>query len=339
MRTLVRDTFLLASAALALASGCTRTPTLDETRTSGLSELTSEVDADRLMAFTAGLVAAHQSDTPMDCALMDEDDPHSEGCNLTRDKARAYLREQLESLGYTVTEQVDGLYPWTTVNLVAEKRGTTRPDEVVLVGAHYDAFFAAADDNSTGVAAVLELARVLREHSFARTIRFVGFDLEELGFTGSARYVAGLSPGDDVTAALVFDSIGFRRHEPGSQRAPSGLSLPTTGDFLAVISNARSVGPADDVWLLNQRLGLTRVVSIEAPGRGESALVSDLLRSDHGPFWLADKPALFFTDTTEFRNERYHTPNDTLDTLDPAFLAEVTRLAVVSVAYWAEGAP
>jgi hypothetical protein len=338
MRTLIRHSFLLAGTALALASGCARTTALDEARTEGLAELASEVDAERLMTFTSEVVAAHQSDTPVDCALMHQEDPLSVGCNLTRDKARAYMRAQLEAMGYTVTDQVAGEAPWTTVNLVAEKRGSTRPDEVVLVGAHYDAFYAAADDNSTGVAAVLELARVLSGRSFSRTIRFVGFDLEELGFTGSTRYVAERAK-DDIHAALVFDSIGFRRTEPGSQRAPTGLALPDTGDFLAVISNARSVGPADEVWLLNQRWNFTRVVAVEAPGRGESAFVSDLLRSDHGPFWLADKPALFFTDTTEFRNPRYHTPEDTLDTLDPAFLAEVTRLAAASIAYWAEGTP
>ncbi len=338
MRTLLQRSLLLAGAALALASGCTRTQALDEARTGGLAALASQVDPERLMAWTSEVVAAHQSDTPVDCALMNQHDPLSVGCHLTRDKAREYMRGQLEAMGYTVTEQVAGEAPWTTVNLVAEKRGTSRPEEVVLVGAHYDAFHAAADDNSTGVAAVLELARVLRGRSFARTIRFVGFDLEELGFTGSTRYVAGLG-GEDIVVSLIFDSIGFRRTEPGSQRAPTGLALPDTGDFLAVISNAGSVKPADEVWLLNQRLGLTRVVAIEAPGRGESALVSDLLRSDHGPFWLADRPSLFFTDTTEFRNERYHTPDDTLDTLDPAFLAEVTRLAAVSTAYWAEENP
>ncbi len=339
MRTLLRHSFLLAGTALALASGCARTPTLDEARTGGLSGLTSEVDPERLMALTAGLVAAHQSDTPVDCSLMHQEDPLSVGCNLTHEKARVYMREQLQALGYTVTEQVAGEPPWTTVNLVAEKRGRTRPNEVVLVGAHYDAFYAAADDNSTGVAAVLELARVLGPRSFERTIRFVGFDLEELGYIGSTRYVAGLAKEEDIAVALVFDSIGFRRTEPGSQRAPAGLSLPDAGNFLAVISNAGSVESADEVWLLNQRLGFTRVASIEAPGQGESALVSDLLRSDHGPFWLADKPALFFTDTTEFRNERYHTPHDTLDTIDPAFLAEVTRLAAASIAYWAEVTP
>lgn len=323
--------------AAVLATGCARAPTLDESRIPGLSELAAAIDADRLMASVHAIVAEHRADTPVDCAVIGISDPDSEGCHLTRDRAREYLRRELETLGYEVREHRSGQGPLATTNLIAERRGTTRPDEIVLLGAHFDVFHAAADDNSTGVAALIEIARALSDQSFDRTVRFVGFDLEELQFTGSARYVADVAKDENIVAALVLDSIGYRRSDEGSQTAPPGLAMPTVGDFLAVIANGRSAGLSDDVWLLNERLTLTKVATIEAPGRGEAALIGDLLRSDHGPFWLVDRPALFFTDTTNFRNEHFHKPTDTPDTLDPAFLSEVTRLTAVSLAYWAGG--
>jgi Zn-dependent M28 family amino/carboxypeptidase len=326
-------------AAAALLAGCSRTASLEEARTRGLGEVAAAVDPARVWAYTEGLVAAHRADTPVDCRTFMEFDPESPGCNLTRDAARVYLRGELEALGYRVVEQEVAGGTLRTTNLVAERRGTQHPGEVVLVGAHFDAFFAAADDNSTGVAVMLELARVLSTRPLARTVRFVGFDLEELGLTGSTRYVQGGAKDDAIVASIILDSVGFRRREPSSQTAPTGLSLPTTADFLAVIANAQSTPHADEVWLLNQRLSLTRAVAVEAPGRGDSPLTGDLLRSDHGPFWLADKPALFFTDTTQFRNAHYHTPGDTLETLDRDFLAEVTRLAAVATVYWAGGLP
>ncbi len=334
MRAYARWILLVA---VVLTTRCTSTRELDENRLDGLERLAAEVKSEALMATVHEVVAAHQSDTPEDCGFLEEEDPDSAWCHLTRVKARELLRGRLESLGYTVTEQVaiDGSF--TATNVVAEKRGTRYPDEIVLVGAHFDAFFAGADDNTSGVAALLEVARLFAPHSFERTVRFVGFDLEEFGLVGSIKYVDERAKSDNVVAAVIVDSIAFRNTAPGSQTGIVGFSVPSTADFIAVGADADSASLADELWQLNRRFDFTSVALAEAPGRTESVLTGDLMRSDHAPFWLAGKPALFFSDTADLRNAHYHQPTDTPDTLDPEFLAEVTRLVAVSLAYWAGG--
>ncbi len=332
MRTFPRWTPLLA---VALINSCTSTHSLDEARIDGLEALAEEIKSEALMATVHEVVAAHQSDTPEDCTPMGGD-PDTAWCHLTRVKARELFRSRLASFGYTVSEQVASSGSYTAINVVAEKRGTRYPDEIVLVGAHFDAFYAGADDNSSGVAAVLEIARLFASRSFERTVRFVGFDLEEIGFVGSLGYVEG-ARSDQIVAAVNLDSIAFRNTAPGSQTGVVGFSVPSTADFIAVGADADSMSLADDLWQLNRRFGFTKVALAEAPGRNETVLTGDLMRSDHAPFWLAGKPTVFFSDTADLRNAHYHRPTDTPETLDPAFLAEVTRLVTVSLAYWAGG--
>ena len=202
--------------ALLLSAGCAPPPALDAPNLGGLRAMAAEVDPARMMATVGQLAADHEEDTPLPCVP----DFSERLCHLTRDVARARMRSALEALGYTVSEQSAGDGADGTRNLVAEKRGTTRPDEVVLVGAHFDAFWSGADDNSSGVAAVLEIARAASTRSFDRTIRFLGFDLEEPGLVGSTRYVATLSQGP--VASLAFDCIGFSSSAPGFRGASPG---------------------------------------------------------------------------------------------------------------------
>jgi Zn-dependent M28 family amino/carboxypeptidase len=332
-----RSTFFALVAALGL-SGCTEPARLEEGRLGGLDGLASGVSRDRLMDDVRALVDAHLRDTPVDCTGLELSEA-PELCHLTRDKARELMRERLEAVGLRVSEQEVSDGRFSTRNLIAEIPGSVRPGEVVLVGAHYDAFYGGADDNSSGVAAVLELARVLAPHRFERTVRFVGFDLEEFGLVGSTRYVAAAPREERIVAALVLDTIGFRRREPGSQRSPTGMRLPDTGDFIIAIADAHSEGLMRDALLLNRRFGLTRMSAVRGPEAAEAPLLSDLLRSDHAPFWLTDRPALFLSDTANFRSPHYHQSTDTPDTLDPDFLAEVVRLCAVSLGYWAGGMP
>ncbi|WP_257450115.1 M28 family peptidase [Archangium lipolyticum] len=326
--------------AMALSAGCaTESIPLDEARLSGLPELSAAVDEARLKRVVDELVAAHRSDRPLDCTRLGIPNatPDHLFCHHTREKAREYMHRELQEMGYTVNDQVSRDGELDIANVVAEKRGTRYPDEIVLVGAHYDAFYAGADDNSTGVAAVLELARILSSHSFERTVRFVGFDLEELGLVGSTRYVNEQVKDENVVAALILDSIGYRDTTPGSQQGVPPLSFPSAADFILATTNAHSSRQADEMWALNQRLGLTRMMTLGAPGQGNGPATGDLMRSDHAPFWLAGKPAIFLGDTADLRSPHYHRPTDTPDTLDTAFVAEVVRLSAVSLAYWAGG--
>lgn len=321
---------LLALAALFFVQ-CSSPPTLDEERAAILGDVVAQVDEDNLMATVEALVEAHNADAPLKCQYA------GYPCGLTHDLARELLLQRLNQLGLAVhTHSVsDGLY--STTNVIAEKKGTERPNEIVMVGAHYDAFYSGADDNSTGVAAVLEIARVLGSRSFPRTLRFVGFDLEEYGLVGSIRYANTEAADDTIVGAIVFDCIGFRSDEPNSQSSLPGFPAPSTGNFLAVIGNGASSRLSDEAWLIQERLGVVEVRGIDVPGISDSLAAGNLNRSDHTPFWLQGKPALFLTDTANFRNPHYHEPSDRIATLDPAFLKGVTQLSAALIAYWAGG--
>lgn len=218
-------------------------------------------------------------------------------------------------------------------NISFEIPGRTAPQEVLVVGAHFDAVPGSpgADDNGSGTAAVLEIARVLRGRPMHRTVRFVLFNLEELGHIGSNQYVAQvraehLEGSQRIVGMLSLEMLGYFTAEPGSQRNPfrnvAGAPQRDTGNFLALATIAAH-GPFCRALEAAMRTDLPdfQAVSIDmfpiAP--------PDLLRSDHAPFLLLGVPAVMVTDTANFRNPNYHKATDTPDTLDPAGFARAVR--------------
>ncbi|MGZ3461001.1 MAG: M28 family peptidase [Archangium sp.] len=330
----------LFAALLWLAAGsCASRPSVEPSAVSRSGAFAAGVEKSRLVSDVGELVVAHQGDTPLDCALFDTsviDTTRRPVCHLTREKARALVRQRFEALGYSVTphDTEDARFP--TSNLIAEVRGTEHPDEVVLVGAHYDAYYSGADDNSSGVAAMLEMARLAAGKRFARTVRFMGFDLEELGSVGSTRYVQA-HPGEEIVAAIVFDCIGYRDPAPGAQLGLPGFPMPPTGDFIAALANEQSRPRLEELYALASRLGYGFLLGVMVPNDGTGPASGNVMRSDHAPFWMAGQSALFLTDTANFRNPHYHRDTDVPSTLDPDFLADVTRLSAAGLSFWAEG--
>ena len=327
----------LATAGLLLATACTPTLELSDEQVDRLSLLAGQVETARLMAHVQALTGTHQEETPLSCSDLQREQ-YVPLCHVTRDQARALMRSRLEELGFQVRDQEGQRGDLRFTNLVADLPGTTRPEEIVLVGAHFDAHYMGADDNSTGVAGVLELARVLSQYRFERTLRFVGFDLEELGDVGSGHYVDTMGS-EKLTGALIFDCIGYYDTRPGSQMTIPGLPSPTTGDFLAIIGNDDSLDMATDLHQLNERLRLMNLVSIIAPGNGTSVvpISATLMRSDNAPFWYKGHRALFLTDTANFRNPNYHQASDTLDTLSPELFRRAVQVSAAGLATWAGG--
>lgn len=319
-----------------LLSGCATEPVLREPRLEQLAALSAQVDGELLMGTLRELVEAHRQDTPLDCTGLGGD-RYPPYCHLTRERAGALMQLRLEALGLRVSRNEFSSSQYPTSNIIADLPGTTHPEEVVLVGAHYDAFYAGADDNTSGAAAVLELARVLSRQRYPRTLRFVGFDLEELALIGSTRYITGHTGPERIVASLVFDCIGYFDTRPGSQQSLPGLPTPAAGDFLAVIGNDVSSHRAAEVYALNQEFDFIPIVPILAPRDGTSPTAGNLMRSDHAPFWLTGHEALFFTDTANFRNRHYHRDTDTVDTLDASRYQQVVRLSAATLAYWAGG--
>ena len=202
----------------------------------------------------------------------------------------------------------------------------------ILIGAHYDSIpgTPGADDNASGVSALIAAAHAIGPHE---DVCYVAFDGEECGFVGSRALVAGLGQ-HRPEQVHVLEMVGYASREPGSQRNPVPvIQVPTVGDFLGLVGTFSSrrlldhvLATADCHAVPVQGLFLPDV-PLEMIGR----ISHHLLRSDHAPFWEEGIPALMWTDTAEFRNPHYHSHTDTPETLDYEFLAGVTRLLVHAV--------
>jgi Zn-dependent M28 family amino/carboxypeptidase len=257
-----------------------------------------------------------------------------EALQLTAD----YLRDSLGNLGYQMSEHLFEDNGSTFRNVIASRAGLVHPGERVAVLAHYDtvAGTPGADDNASGVAVLLEMARALSQLSFERTVQFIGVCLEEnqreddhdSGTRGSgalARHAR--EEGWDLRAVVVLESVGYAGDEV-VQSLPPGIPVPVpeVGNFIAVVGNERSgeISQAIVRSIEQHRVALPHVV-LTVPGNGE--LLPDSRRSDHAPFWDQGFPAIMLTDTTNFRNPHYHQPTDTLATLNLEFAAKVCRCA------------
>ncbi|HEY9732056.1 MAG TPA: M28 family peptidase [Drouetiella sp.] len=216
-----------------------------------------------------------------------------------------------------------------TRNIIAELKGTKLPQEIILLGAHYDSVYdcPAANDNGSGVAALLELARLLSKFESDRTIRFVAFTNEEPPFFGTedwgAQQYANVchERAEKVIAMFSLETMGYYSDVSGSQSFPHdvfGLVYPKQGDFIAFVSNMKSRR------LLNR---VTKLFRNATPFPCEKIAVPESIRgvadSDHAAFWKYDYPALMITDTAYYRYPHYHTREDTPEKIDYDSLARV----------------
>ena len=251
--------------------------------------------------------------------------------------AEDYVALELSSAGLRVERQ---LFEWNRTefhNVVATREGSEPALPIVVVGAHFDtrAETPGADDNASGVAAMLEVARMLRGARLRATVQLVGFNLEELQrrpvhyALGSRAYARWLRErGQRVAGALVLEMLGFTQPRQG---APPGARLfaevPRTGDFLSAVGDRQS-RPLLAAFERAARAHVP-VSGLTVPFRGW--LLPDTRRSDNCRFWDAGYPALMVTDTADFRNPHYHRPSDTPDTLDYKFLTRATAAIEAAV--------
>lgn len=271
--------------------------------------------------------------------------------------AAVYLEAELTALGFTVGRQPYDCNGKQVRNLDATLAGkaiggnaeavatrttatrtataTTQPAEAgpewVVVGAHYDSVRGSpgANDNGSGVAALLEVARLLKAAGppAGRSVRFVLFVNEEPPFfhgpqMGSVVYAKRCKDrGERVAAMLSLETMGCYSDVPGSQAypPPMGRGLPVAGDFVAF------VGDTSAKDLVRRCVGSFRSHT-RFPSQGVSApdQVQGISWSDHWYFARQGFPALMVTDTAKFRYSSYHTARDTPDKVDYDRLARVT---------------
>jgi hypothetical protein len=246
------------------------------------------------------------------------------------ENAARYIERELASAGYAVRREAYPSRGTPVRNLVVEVAGASRPGEIVIVGAHYDSVLGApgANDNGSGVAAVLELAHAFRGWQPARTWRLVAFVNEEppffrTGEMGSQIHAAGARAHDErIVAMYSIETIGWFSDSPGSQHYPFPFSwfYPDRGDFLAFVANFASRR------LLHATVSAFRAHA-EFPSEGVAApaFIPGVDWSDHGSFWDAGFPAIMVTDTALYRYPHYHTAQDTPDKVDYERLARVVR--------------
>lgn len=244
------------------------------------------------------------------------------------DSAATYIHETFASLGYAVTEQAYDAGGHTCRNIIAGIPGRSRPKEIVLVGGHYDSVTGSpgADDNASGTAAVLELARLFRGQPSDRTIQLVAFVNEEPPFfftedMGSRRYArAARERGDSIVAMLSIESIGYYSDAEGSQRYPPilGWFYPSKGDFIGVVGNIGSRGLVHRV--VSDFRSHTRFPSA---GSAAPTQIPGISWSDQWSFWKEGYDAVMITGTAPFRNRNYHELTDRPDSLDYGRMARV----------------
>lgn len=263
--------------------------------------------------------------------------PRDAGHPRNLNRAANYIHDQFEPFADEVKEQ-----SYTTGNMMVRNiRAFFGPDtdERIVVGAHYDVAgpFPGADDNASGVAGLLELARLFSEEELPMKVELVSWPLEEPPYfytrkMGSFVHAKSLKEqGINVRAMIALEMIGYFTDEPDSQSFPLfllRLFYPSTGNFIAVVGKLFQRNIVRSVREAMRGASPLAVESINAP-----RLLPGIAFSDHINYWWAGYPAVMITDTAMYRNPNYHTAFDTPDTLDYERMAQV--VTGVRAAVWA----
>lgn len=256
------------------------------------------------------------------------------------DKTVKFISGEFSAFGYQVRHQSFKFAGNTYQNVIAELKGRTSPEKVLVVGAHYDTVRTTpgADDNASGVAGLLRLAKLLAGRPLDKTVRFVAFALEEppayrTKNMGSYHYAATLKKDrEQVEGMVCLEMIGFFSDRPGSQHYPipfMKLRFPKIGNYIAMVGNRKS-----KKFTLQMADGFRKAVDLPLVTLNAPAFVVGIDFSDHWSFGKFGYPAFMVTDTAFYRNPNYHSPSDLPDTLDYNRMAMVVEGLMSAVEGW-----
>lgn len=243
--------------------------------------------------------------------------------------AADYIENELKSSGCTVSKQPVQFEGRTYYNIIGEIKGTN-PDkkEILIVGAHYDtaSMTPGADDNASGVAGLLELARLTGTEPAERTIRFAAFTLEEppvfgTDNMGSYFYAGQLKEeGVKVYGMIALEMIGYFCEEKGCQHYPAGIGwlFPDKGDFISFVGDLSSRS-----FTLQVKKAFPKASRLPLETLNTFSSVVGIDFSDHRNFWKLGFKAFMVTDTAFYRNHNYHQPEDTWEKLDYGKMSEL----------------
>jgi Zn-dependent M28 family amino/carboxypeptidase len=263
--------------------------------------------------------------------IVGERSPWSSAARLSA--VETYIEKEFSALGLRVENDSFPYRGRNFRNVLARTPATRAP--IVVLGAHFDAVEGSpgADDNASGVAVLLETARVLSGMKLKSEVLFCAFNLEELNMIGSSHLAKRLkSEGAKVAGMVSLEMLGYTDRRPGSQKYPVALSwlYPNRADFIGVVGNWRSAALLRSFAAALKKVDGLPVETLSVIGNG--FLVPQARLSDHAPFWDAGYPALLLTDTAFMRNPHYHSASDTIETLDLEFMAKVCQGVVNAVA-------
>jgi len=201
----------------------------------------------------------------------------------------------------------------------------------IVVGAHYDSFAGnpGADDNASGIAGLLELAKILSKQQLDIPVQLIAYTLEEPPYfrtrdMGSAVHAKQLAEDKiDIVLMISLEMIGYFTDARDSQDYPvplMSMMYPTTGNFIAIVGNMSGMGLIRDAKSTMQSVISLPVYSVNAP-----SLIPGIDFSDHLNFWDQGYPALMITDTAFYRNKAYHSVQDTWDRLDYGRMSDVVK--------------
>lgn len=241
-------------------------------------------------------------------------------------KASRYVQAQFKSLNYKVELQTYSIDNLNFENIIAVKKGNS--DSTLIVGAHYDTAYGTpgADDNASGVAGLLELARLVSQEKFKTTIKFIAFVNEELPFfktdlMGSAVYVRqARARKENIQGMICLEMLGYFTDRYHSQSYPPMLKYfyPDRGNFIGLVGNFKS-----RKLLRQTEEGFKQLGKIEAYTSMAPRFLPGIDFSDHVSFWDAGYPAIMITDTAFYRNPNYHERTDTPATINYKKMEEI----------------
>lgn len=240
-----------------------------------------------------------------------------------------YIKSEFADYGYTVSTQPYTYEGREYENIFVEKKGRVLPEKIVVVGAHYDTVMGTpgADDNASGIAGLLEMARLFADETPEKTIQFVAFTLEEpplfrSRYMGSYVYAESLHTNrKEVEGMICLEMIGYFSDEPGSQVFPLPFFrwiYPTTGNFITLVGNLQSKS-----FLKRIEQGFKVGSGLPVETLATVSFVPGVDFSDHRSFWQFGYDAIMVTDTAFYRNSQYHGIGDVPEILDYGRMAEV----------------
>lgn len=302
----------------------------DDRKGKSISDMIAEVDTNRLRADLDSLVGTRHYTQP----------------NLKLQAIKDTMYSRMNAHGHSLFVHSFQYQTYTAQNYIATQQGNAEQGQNIIIDGHYDCVSngPGADDNLSAVVAMLEASRILSNYQFHKNIKYIGFDLEELGLLGSKEYVKNVwMPRDKITGVLNFEMIGYYSEKNGSQKLPAGFNqlFPQAyaevvadtfkGNFITNVGNVASSALVDTfVYNAKKYVPDLRVISVKAPGK--STIAPDLRRSDHAAFWDANYPALMLTDGANFRNKNYHTALDVVDSINIPFLEKVLKATIATSA-------